>query len=144
MASFLSPIQKQAIDATLDRLHDTFASDVYVYIEKQEDVSTDLNYNALYSASNIQPSASYTKTLTRHVIQARVKYPPNQLEGVMQNNLPDSRGTVRLKVLPDDYELIKICTKVEINEVMYIVDGDAAIEGMFSDNYYTVFLKREN
>ena len=144
MASFLSPIQKQTIDAALDRLHDTFASDIYVYIEKQEDVSADVNYNALYSASNIQPSASYAKTLTRHSIRARVKYLADQSEGVYTNNLPDSKGKVRLKTLPEDYELIKICTKVEIDGSMYIVDGDAAIEGMFSDNYYTVFLKREN
>lgn len=144
MASFISPAQKVSIDAALDRLHDTFAGDVYVYIEKHEDVSADPNYNALYSSSSIQPSASYTKTLTRHQIQARIKYFANQTEGILQGDLPDSKGLVRLKVLPADYELIKISTKVEIDEDMYIVDGDAAIEGMFSNNYYTVYLKREN
>lgn len=144
MASFLSAIQKQTIDAALDRLHDTFAADVYVYVEKQEDVSADLTFNALYGATSTQPSASYTKTLTRHTISARVKYSPDQTEGVMASNLPDSKGRVRLKVLPADYELIKICTKVEIDGNMYIVDGDAAIEGMFSDNYYSVYFKREN
>lgn len=144
MSSFLSPIQKQTIDAALDRLHDTFAGDVYVYIEKEEDVSTDANYNAIYGASSIQPSASFTKTLTRHQIQARIKYFTDQTEGRIANNLPDSKGKVRLKVLPADYELIKICTKVEVNSVMYLVDGDASIEGMFSDNYYTVYLNREN
>lgn len=144
MASFLSSAQKQTIDSVLDCLHDTFASDVFVYIEKQDDVSADVNYNALYSASNIQPSASYNKTLARHAIKARVKYFADQGEEIFTNNIPDSKGRVRLKVLPVDYELIKICTKVEIGEDMYIVDGDASIEGIFSKNYYTVILKREN
>lgn len=144
MASFLSPIQKASIDASLDRLHDTFAKNVYVYIEKETDVSADLNYNAIYGSSNTQNVASYSKILTRHTVLARVKYFAGQLEAVLPNNLPDSRGKVRLKVSPDDYEKIKICTKVEVDESFYVVDGDASVEGMFSDNYYTVYLKREN
>jgi hypothetical protein len=144
MASFLSIEQKQSIDGALDRLHDTFAKQVYVYIEKESDVSADGNYNALYGGSKIQNVASYSKVLTRHSIMARVKYFPDQTEGQIPNSLPDSKGKIRLKVLPDDYEKIKICTKIEVGEYFYVVDGDAAIEGMFSDNYYTVYFKREN
>jgi len=144
MASFLSPVQKASIDASLDRLHDTFSKQVYVYIEKENDSSLDMGYNALYGASSSQNVASYSKILTRHSIMARVKYFPDQTEGQIPNSLPDSKGKIRLKVLPDDYEKIKICTKIEVGEYFYVVDGDAAIEGMFSDNYYTVYFKREN
>ena len=141
MASFLSAIQKQNIDSVLDRIHDTFAGDIYVYIEKETDVSLDLNFNALYSSSNVN---SHTKTLTRHTVFARVKYLNDQKEAPMQNNLPDSKGRVRIKISPEDYEKVKICTKIEIKNVMYFVNGDASIEGMFSNNYYTVYLEREN
>lgn len=144
MSSFLSQAQKTSIDAALDRLHDTFAGSVYVYVEKESDVSSDLNYNALYSSSSIQQSASYNTTLIKYEIQARIKYLQNQDEGGLQNNLPDSKGRVRLKVLPEDYEKIKICSRLEISNVMYLVDSDASIEGMFSDNYYTVYCRREN
>jgi len=144
MSSFLSQAQKTSIDAALDRLHDTFAGSVYVYVEKESDVSSDLNYNALYSSSSIQQSASYNTTLIKYEIQARIKYLQNQDEGGLQNNLPDSKGRVRLKVLPEDYEKIKICSRLEISHVMYLVDSDASIEGMFSDNYYTVYCRREN
>jgi hypothetical protein len=144
MASLLSPIQKHSIDAALDRLHDTFSFEIYVYVEKQEDVSTDPNYNALYGSSSSQNVASYSKIMTRHSVMARVKYFSDQEESLMANNLPESRGRIRIKILPDDYEKIKICTKVEIRGDFYIVDGDADIEGVFSDNYYTVYLRREN
>lgn len=144
MSSFLSQAQKTSIDAALDRLHDTFAGSVYVYVEKESDVSSDLNYNALYSSSSVQQSASYNTTLIKYEIQARIKYLQNQDEGGLQNNLPDSKGRVRLKVLPEDYEKIKICSRLEISNVMYLVDSDASIEGMFSDNYYTVYCRREN
>lgn len=144
MASFLSSVQKQTIDDALSRLHDTFASTVYVYIEKESDVSADNTYNALYGSSSPQNAASYSRIMTRHTILARVKYFDGQVEALLPNNLPDSRGKVRLKVLPDDYEKIKICSKIEIDNNFYVVDGDASIEGMFSDNYYTVYFKREN
>lgn len=144
MASFLSQIQKQSIDAALDRLHETYASDIYVYIEKQNDVPDNNTYNALYASSNIQNVASYSKILTRHVVSARVKYLQNQIEDSIDANLPISKGRVRIKVSPEDYEKIKICTKIEISDNFYIVDSDPSIEGMFSDNYYTVFLIREN
>jgi hypothetical protein len=143
MSSYLSQSQKTSIDAALDRLHDTFAADVFVYVEKHEDASADLNFNALYSSSNIQPSASYNTTLIKHTIKARVKYIAIQNEGGIEANIPDSNGRVRLKVLPADYEIIKICSKLEIDNAMYIVDSDAAIEGMFSDNYYTIYCRRE-
>lgn len=144
MSSFLSQAQKTSIDAALDRLHDTFASDVYVYIEKESDVSSDFNYNALYASSSIQQAGSYNTTLVKHTIKARVKYLQNQDEGKLENNLPISNGRVRLKVLPEDYEKVKICSRLEISNVMYLVDSDASIEGMFSDNYYTIYCKREN
>ena len=144
MSSLLSAIQKQTIDSTLDRLHDTFAGDVYVYVEKKADVSSDANFNALYGSSNTKKVASFNKTLIKYTISARVKYFTDQTEDVLANNIPNSKGGVRLKIKPDDYEKIKICTKVEIGGSMYVVDGDAAIEGMFSNNYYTVYFKREN
>jgi hypothetical protein len=144
MSSFLSPIQKATIDSNLDRLHDTFGVDIYVYIAKQEDTTSDSEFNALYGTSNTELSASYTRILVRHTIKARVKYFPNQVEGLLPSNLPDSRGKVRIKISPEDYEKVKICTKIEIDDVFYQVDGDAAIEGMFSNNYYTIYLSREN
>lgn len=144
MSSFLSAIQKASIDSSLDRLHDTFGKEIYVYIEKHKDSSAETTFNALYEAPSIKPSASFSTILTRHPIFARVRYVSEQPEDLMQAKIPNSRGKARIKVTPEDYEKIKICTKIEIENSMYIVDGDPAIEGIFSNNYYTIYLKREN
>jgi hypothetical protein len=144
MASFLSQAQKTTIDSALDNLHDTFKITIYACVEKTEAVADNSQYNALYHSSNNQNVASYNKVLIKYPIQARVRYAPDQTEGILPTNLLDSKGKARIKVSSEDYEKVKIATKIEIRENYYIVDGDADIEGIFSDNYYTVYLKREN
>lgn len=144
MSSFLSQAQKTAIDSALDNLHDTFAIEIYACVEKTEQVENNTQYNALYHSSKNQNTASYRKTLVKHPIQARVRYAPDQTETILPTNLLDSKGRARIKVSATDYEKVKIASKIEIRDNYYIVDGDADIEGIFSDNYYTVYLKREN
>jgi hypothetical protein len=144
MASLLSNAQKASIDSALDSLHDTFSIEIYAYIEKQENVESDINYNAIYGSSKNQNVASFRRVLIKEPINARVRYFPDQTEGILPTNLLDSKGGVRIKISKDDYEKVKISTKILIRDSFYIVDGDADIEGIFSDNYYTVYLKREN
>lgn len=144
MSSFLTSAQKTTIDSALDNLHDTFAIEIYACVEKTEQVDNNQQYNALYHSSKNQNVASYKKTLVKHAIQARVRYAPDQTEGILPTNLMDSRGRARIKVTAEDYEKVKIASKIEIRNNYYIVDGDADIEGIFSNNYYTVYLKREN
>ena len=144
MASLLSNAQKASIDSALDSLHDTFSIEIYAYIEKHENVESDINYNAIYGSSKNQNVASFKKILIKEPINARVKYLTDQTEEVLPTNLLNSKGRVRIKVSKEDYEKIKIATRLSIRDTFFIVDGDADIEGIFSDNYYTVYLKREN
>jgi hypothetical protein len=144
MASLISNAQKSSIDSALSLLHDTFSIEIYAYIEKSESVVSDLNYNAVYGSSKNQSIASFNKTLIKEAIQARVKFFTNQEENTLPANLSESKGLVRIKISKEDYEKIKICTKIQIREAFYTVDGDADIEGIFSDNYYTIYLRREN
>ena len=61
-----------------------------------------------------------------------------------QTNLLSSQGRVRIKVKAEVVEKIKICSKIEINDVLYVLDSDLKIEDQISQNFYTLFLKREN
>jgi ribosomal protein S24E len=144
MASFLSAAQKANIDSVLDRLHDTFATTIYIYTERGESDSQDSDYNALYDRELNQSRSSLDTILTKEECLARVKYAGNQMESQTDANLNESFGQVRIKVTADVYEKIKIASKIEIDDILYRVIGDPAIVGMFSDNYYTIFLKREN
>jgi hypothetical protein len=149
MASLLTSAQKSAIQSALSEVHDTFARDIYVYIEKK--ISTrpaNLNYNPLYGRTKDDSKLSSQTTLVKHTVQARVSYAPNQSESIIdagaQFNLTASHGKVRIKVDSDGYEKVKDSTRIEIDDNLFIVDTDAKNVGPFSTQYYTVFLKREN
>ena len=144
MASLLSQAQKTAIDSALDLLHDTFNIEIYIYVDQNPVYSIDAGYNALYGRTKIQSKSSLDKSLTKYPFPARVKYNADQKERAFEGNLVESLGQVRIKVKKDAYEMIKIASKIEIDEVLYVVVGDPAIEGIFSNNYYTIYLNREN
>ena len=59
-------------------------------------------------------------------------------------NLIASEGEVRIKVKADAYEKIKICAKIEVDDELYVVDGDAKAIGPFDIQFYAISLKREN
>ena len=149
MASLITSAQKAAIQSALSEVHDTFARDIYVYIEKK--VATrpsNLNYNPLYGRTKDDSKLSSQTTLVKHTVQARVSYAPNQGESIIdagaQFNLTASHGKVRIKVDSNGYEKVKDSTRIEIDDNLFIVDTDAKNVGPFSTQYYTVFLKREN
>lgn len=149
MPSLLTSAQKSAIKSALSEVHDTFARDIYVYIEKQITTRpSNLNYNPLYGRTKDDSRLSSQTNLVKHTVQARVSYSPNQGESVVdagaQFNLTASHGKVRIKVDSDGYEKIKDSTRIEIDDTLFIVDSDAKNVGPFSTQYYTVFLKREN
>jgi preprotein translocase subunit SecD len=149
MASLLTPSQKQAIQSALSEVHDTFARDIFVYIEKQ--VATrpaTLNYNPLYGRAKDSAKVSSQTELTKHTVKARVSYAPSQGESIVdagaQFNLTASQGKIRNKIDSAGYEKVKDSTRIEIDDELYILDSDAKNLGPFSTQYYTVFLKREN
>ena len=144
MSSFLTLAQKSSIDAALDCLHDTFCGDIHVYVEESPAARPEASYNALYGRTRDQSKSSLNKILTKYTYQARIKYTGGQKERSSEGNLIESLGEVRIKVKSDACEKIKIASKIEISNVLWVVVGDPSIEGMFSDNYYTIYLNREN
>lgn len=149
MASLLTSSQKLAIKNALSEVHDTFARDIYVFIEKK--VATrpsTLNYNPLYGRKKDDSKLNSQTELVKHTIQARVSFSPNQGESVVdagaQLNLTASHGKVKIKVDSQGYEKVKDSIRVEIDNDLYVLDSDAKHVGPFSTQYYTVLLKREN
>ena len=148
MASYLTVEQKATFNNVLNNMHDTFAKTIYVYVEEAQTVSVDVNYNPLYGRVKDQSKSQLSKVLTKYEYQARVYYPSSQAESIVdfgaQTNLLSSQGRVRIKVKAEVVEKIKICSKIEINDMLYVLDSDLKIEDQISQNFYTLFLKREN
>jgi hypothetical protein len=148
MASLLTDAEKTAINSALSDVHDTFARDIYVYVKEVSSVPVELNYNPLYGRRKDTAKISSEETLKRYSYSARVYYKNEQKEDIIdgngQMNLVGSEGQIRIKVKSAAYEKIKICSKIEVDNELYVVDGDAKAIGPFDTQFYSIFLKREN
>lgn len=148
MASLLTAAQKTAVQEALGNMHDTFGKTISVYVEETQSVPANLNYNPLYGRTKDQSRSQLNKILTKYDFTARVYYQPEQKESIVdfgaQSNLVASQGMVRIKVKEDAFEKIKICSKIEINKVLYTVASDLKLEDQINQSFYSVYLKREN
>jgi|TARA_Y100000401_G_scaffold29357_1_gene21417 hypothetical protein len=148
MASLLTDAEKSAVQSALSDMHDTFARNIYVYVEETSSVPVELNYNPLYGRRKNTAKISSEQTLTKYTYSARIFYKNEHKEDIVdgngQMNLMASEGQIRIKVKSDAYEKIKICSRIEVDDQLYIVDGDAKVIGPFDAQFYSIFLKREN
>ncbi len=148
MGSLLTTTEKAAINSAMSDMHDTFARDIYVYVKEASSVPVELNYNPLYGRRKNTAKISSENTLTQYTYSARILYRNDQKEDIIdgnaQMNLIASEGEVRIKVKSAAYEKIKICSKIEIDNELYVVDGDAKVIGPFGAQFYSMSLKREN
>lgn len=149
MASLLTAAEKTAINSALSNVHDTFARDIYIFVKESSSVPAELNYNPLYGrAKNSVSIPSADDVLTKYTFAARIYYNNTQPEEIVdanaQMNLLASDGKIRIKVTSAAYEKIKICSKIEVDGQLYIVDGDPKVIGPFDAQFYSIYLKREN
>ena len=148
MASLLTNAEKIVINSALSDIHDTFARNIYIYVKEASSIPAELNYNPLYGRTKNTAKISSEITLTKYTFSARVFYKNEQKEDIIdgngQMNLMASEGQIRIKIKSDAYEKIKICSKIEVDGELYIVDGDAKVIGPFDAQFYSIFLKREN
>ena len=148
MASLLTDAEKTAVNSAMSDMHDTFARDIYVYVKEVASVPVELNYNPLYGRRRDTSKISSEETLTQYTYSARIFYKNEQKEDIIdgnaQMNLMASEGQVRVKVKSAAYEKMKICSKIEVDNELYVVDGDAKVIGPFGAQFYAISLKREN
>ena len=148
MASLLTQAEKDVINTVFDDVHETFAETIYVYVKTPVEVADDSDYNPIYGRKRNTTSISSNNLETKFPYTARVYYPKDQdqdiMDGGSQFNLVNSKGRVRLKVTETIYEKIKICSRIEIKDYLYVVDSDPTFIGPFGTRYCHLYLKREN
>tara|TARA_B100000085_G_scaffold277929_1_gene298967 strand:- start:937 stop:1383 length:447 start_codon:yes stop_codon:yes gene_type:complete len=148
MASLLTASEKSDVQSALSDVHDTFARDIYVFVEEASSIPAEANFNPLYGRTKNTSQISSNISLTKYTYSARVYYENRQKEDILdgkgQMNLVASEGKVRIKVKSAAYEKIKICSRIEVDDNLYVVDGDPKVVGPFDAQFYSIYLKREN
>jgi hypothetical protein len=148
MPSLLTDAEKSAINSALSSIHDTFARNIFIYVKEASVVPAELDFNPLYGRNKNAAKISSEITLTKYTFPARIYYKNEQKEDILdgngQMNLVGSEGQIRVKIKADAYEKLKICSKIEVDDQLFVIDGDAKIIGPFDAQFYSIFLKREN
>ena len=145
MSSFFTDSQKVGVRSLFESLHETFSSDVNVYIEESVSTGVSTDYNSIYRRYKDESKGASDKVLTKYTIQARVHFFKKSEEAVLDNiGLPSSANVVRLKVDQEGLNLLNKSSFVEINgNKCQLISNPEGI-GPFFDReslYYKVFLR---
>jgi hypothetical protein len=144
---------KADMESAIADIHDTFARPITIYKNKKEIfVATnpvfESSYNALYAKlKNPQKNAGRT-VVTKIQVNARIQYRPVQDESAAggvgaQVNVQWGTGELRLKLDQTGYEAFKFATKIEIDGVIWRIVTDASRAGLFTPQYYVLYLERD-
>lgn len=146
MADLFSGAQKNQLEKVFEDMHDTFARDITIYkVKKDIFVATNQTYNALYS--RIKDATSSKKTVSSTTVSARVQYLSKQYVSEeagfkAPTNLPISEGQLRIKLNESGYTSFKFANRIEIDGVVWKMNTDASRVGLFSPEYYVIYLER--
>jgi hypothetical protein len=146
MSSYLNSSEKQAFEAVMQNMHDTFARTIFAYKDsKKIIVSTDPNFNFLYNnVKGVRKEISRTQFKT---ISARVLYMDKQNE-VSFDSQVDSQvklhhdiGEVRIKLDAEGHEYFKDAKRVEIDGRLMFKVTDVKRHGLFRPKFFTYYLR---
>jgi len=154
VADLISGGDKADMEAAIADIHDTFARPIIIYKNKTEIfVATnpvfESSYNALYQKlKNPQKNADTKTTVTKTTVNARVQYRSVQDESDAggtgaQINVQWGSGELRLKLDEEGYKAFKFATKIEIDGVVWRIVTDASRAGLFTPQYYVIYLERD-
>jgi len=151
MGDLISAGDKADMEAAIVNVHDTFARNITIFKNKTEVfVATnpvfESSYNALYN--KLKNSPTTRNQVSKSVVKARVQYRQIQEEedegGIgAQVNVQFGVGELRLKLDATAYADLKFATKIEIDGVIWRIVTDASRAGLFSPQYYVLYLERD-
>ena len=153
MSDLISAADKADLEAAIDDVHDTFARPIIIYKNKKEIlVATnpvfESSYNALYQKLKNAATTATKNVVTKITVKARVQYRVEQDEsnegGIgAQVNVQWGSGELRLKLDEPGYKAFKFATKIEIDGVVWRIVTDASRAGLFTPQYYVLYLERD-
>jgi hypothetical protein len=154
MTDLISSADKVKYDAVFDDLHDTFSKIIYVYkIFNERFIGINLNqsYNGLYdqalNKNELGTASDIAEQVRKIETKARVQYISKQSDVEdsstgQQTALQFPVGSIRLKIKPEAFELIKDAKEIEVDGELFNLDTDSSKSGMFSIRHHIVYLKK--
>lgn len=145
MASLFTTAEKSSIESCLQDVHDTFARDIYAFVEEAQSVGSNTNYNSLYKRNTTTARVVTDKILTKYTVSARIFYPKQNDEEEMRDiNLPSAEMLCRIKVTAADAETINKASVIEVDGENYSVISDTKAIGPFRvlTDFMQIYLKR--
>lgn len=151
MTDLVSAADKADMEAAIEDIHDTFSRDITIYKnEKEVFVAATPQFNSTYNAlyQKLKNATGTKSKVSRYAVKARVQYNYKQetsSEAGMgaQMNIPLSVGNLRIKLNQKAYLDFKFATKIEIDGILWRIISDASRAGLFSPQYYVLFLERD-
>ena len=151
MADLVPASDKTSMEAAIRDVHDTFARSITVYKNKKEVyVATNPVFNSSYNAlyQKLKNAPTTRQEVSKYTVLARVQYRPVQDEsnegGIgAQVNVQWGTGELRLKLTDQAYTDFKFATKIEIDGVIWRIVTDASRAGLFTPQYYVLYLERD-
>ena len=151
MGNLISAADKASMEGAIRDVHDTFARDITVYKTKKSIyVATNPVFNSSYNAlyQKLKNSPTTRTEVSKYTVTARVQYRAVQEEenegGIgAQVNVQFGIGELRLKLTEEAYNDFTFATKIEIDGVIWRIVTDASRAGLFSPQYYVLYLERD-
>ena len=148
--NLISQAQRAALNAAIDDIHETFAREITVYKEASKVVIiTDPNFNPLYDTG--EGTTSYINTPVYKTFKARIQYEDDIGKRFWTDANVESQlkidavvGTVRIKIASEDYEYIKDAKRFDLDGKRFVLNSSFRPHGLFSNNYYTLYLKPDS
>jgi len=145
--SLISSSEKDQLESVIDDIHETFARTITVYKEASTVVIiTDPNYNPLYKTAG--QTTSVINTPVYKQFKARIKYNDDIEKQYWSESAVNTQikieavvGTVRLKITVEDYEYIKDARRFDLDGRRFVLNSSFRGHGLFSNRYYTLYLK---
>lgn len=149
MPSLFSDAEKAQMSALLVDVAETWERDIVVYKSPEMLVIfSDANYDR-FSGGDQNNLNNPPNTFVRHVIKARVLYSDKMKDQLLQPypgstdaqlKVPFPDATVRIKVGPAGYEVMKEAREIEFDNFRFSVNSPERPHGLFSTQYYTFYL----
>ena len=146
MPSLISDIQKASLQSAMSDIHDTFAREIKAFKDgKHVTLNSNPSYSHIYKSST--PNTTVQKI--EKTILARIYYPESkqnkstvQLTSSDYVKLAQFAAVVRIKIAKDDWEFMKDCERVTLDDSVFQITSTGMPHGLFGSGFYTLNLQR--
>ena len=149
--SLLSAAEKEALNAVIDDIHETFAREITIYKEAGTVViATNPSYNPYYNQNFGQNAGQIVNNPIYKTFKARIYYNDdttkryfNEAGLKSQIKLELVVGSIRLKINQEAYDFVKDgdSRRYDVDGKRYILNSTFRPHGLFDNQYYTLYLK---